>query len=127
MSKYDIRVWVFLLTAGVLLTAIGCAGSSINNTVGQTYIAIEAAANTAKLECGNTVPGGPCLPTSAISTKQKDEIKDSLQIAKSFADDMAAIAAGGEGVNCSTTTQCLQAVNHVLGTVEAILVARGAE
>lgn len=71
----------------VLLSA--CAGAwwgtsvpaptTFNESAGIAVSGVTAAARTVRTLCGNTLPGGPCVDSSLITTTERDRAKLILQ------------------------------------------------
>ena len=71
-----------LLLACFMLASCGIQRPHIDSAadaIAVTSADIETAAQTVKDLCQNIEPGGPCAPTSIISTQRKESFKVSLQ------------------------------------------------
>lgn len=74
-----------LLIALIGVSLLGGCGTarpqvdSVSDAIIVTATDIEIAASQVRELCGNTEPGGPCLPGALISTDTKNRLKDQLQ------------------------------------------------
>lgn len=114
--------WIALLAVLVLA---GCASMNFNDALGAAYLTRTTLAETITAECGNTVPDGPCVPGSVISTEDKQAAKEALVKAGSYLADARAIQQGGKGLECSDKWECLEAADGVLDALQRVLIERG--
>lgn len=115
--KYLIRCLILVMFMG------GCASMGYQDAIGAAYLARTTLAEAITAECGNTVPDGPCVAQSAISTEQKQAAKSQLVLAGAYLADAQAIQAGRVGISCSGKWECLEAARGALGVVENMLEA----
>lgn len=74
-----------LMAAFAILTGCATDRPQIHNpsdAIAKTASEIESVATEVQRACGNTEPGGECLPLSPISTADKDALRDRLQDAQ---------------------------------------------
>ena len=100
----------------------GCAG--IRNVIGSGALTVKTAAEIVQRECGNTVPDGPCLATSRITTTEKNEFKIRLQSAQDLLVDAAQLDSIGRGDEAATK---LETADAILAALEQILRQRSIE
>ena len=105
-------------TAIVLLAA--CSG--LNTYVGGGALTVKSAAELITQECGNTTPNGPCLPTSRISTAEKQDLKVRLQAAINLLE-----VANDTNLTAQERRTRLEQSQAILDAIEQILIARGVE
>ena len=98
------------------------ACSSVNNAIGGGALTVATAANLITAECGNTVPDGPCVPTSAISTTEKQGFKEDLQKAQVALQEAAALNRLGKAAQAQGK---LAQADAILSAIERILIERG--
>ena len=108
---------LFLIPAFIFALS-GCA--TLNNATGAAALGIKTLAETTREECGAKSPA-PCLPESAISTEDRDEIKEALTEAQMYLEDANRVRKGGVGHSCSDFHSCLSVTHSLLSTVEGIL------
>ena len=108
---------VYLLAA---LALAGCVG--LNNAIGAGALTISGAAKIIRLECGNTVPDGPCLPGRAITTDEKQGLKEDLQKAQVALQEAAALNQLGKSNQAAGK---LSQSRAILDAVEKLLIERG--
>ena len=111
------------LLIGVLIFS-GCASPTLTRSIDYSNITITSIAETVREECGNTVPDGDCLPTSLITTDEKNGIKaDLLRAAETL--DLAEIARiRGDA---DTAANRIDAARLLLSQVRQYLEERGVE
>lgn len=111
--------------AALILTAVlafGCAGqpAGVNDSIGAANVLLTGLAKATLTACGNTEPGGDCLPSAPIDRADVDNIKIRLVEAGRLL-DVAAI--GGDST--TSALDALQVAQQVLGEVRAILHEKG--
>lgn len=102
------------------LLLVGCVGA--NKIIAGGALTVKQAAVLVQSECRNTIPDGPCVATSRITTEEKNELKVRLQTAL----DLLAIASQ-TNTDAQSRADALGKVDEILATIEAVLVARGIE
>ncbi len=104
----------------------GCAffGGGFNNAAGTTAKTIEYVAESTRIACGNTQPGGPCSANGLIDTATKERIKVNLQRAQNTLQH--AVELNMENRDALAEDRLAQA-DAILSAIEAILNERGIE
>jgi hypothetical protein len=112
-----------LVLFGVLALA-GCSNLNVNDVIGGAYEAQRVIAESIADECGNSTPGGPCVPGSAISTEDKAIARSSLDLADRYTDAAFELAKAGKAGESLTV---LQRASNVLDQLEQFVIQRGIE
>ena len=113
-----------LLLSFMVVTLFGMSGCtpaqarSINEGIDQGYAAISAIAEETAIMCGHTVQGGPCAPGAAISTAQKNDVRDRLQQAYDGLTTANTLASSGELTQANSK---LEQATAILTVVRALL------
>lgn len=102
----------------VLLTGCATAGKG----VGGAALGVETIADQIRIECGNSMPDGPCTPESKISTEEKQGLKKSLQIAVTLLEGADSAIVLGDAVTSATK---LRQADAVLESITRWLQQRG--
>lgn len=113
---------LLIIATGLVLS--GCAGANVNTILGGAYAAQTTLAKAVLAECGNTVPGGDCLPESAISTADKESVKAGLAVADAYTDEARLLVTAGSVDEALTL---LERATKILDQLEQILIARGVQ
>lgn len=104
----------------VLFLLAGCA--TAGKGVGGAAMGVETLADQIRIECGNTVPDGPCTPESLISTDEKQGLKRSLQTAVDLLEQADGALVMGDALRAATT---LRQAEAVLQAIQRFLTMRG--
>lgn len=106
----------------VLLLVVGCQNMNVGDAIGAGNLAITTTAQTITAECGNTQPGGECLPGRMITTLEKEQFKERLSEATQALDDAENAYSAGRNA-----TRFLNAANAILSSIKVSLARRGIE
>lgn len=108
---------------GVLLVVLaGCQNSNVYDVIGGAYEAQRVLAESIHQECGNAVPGGACVASSAISTDQKNAARAALDRVDEYTDAAKRLADAGSGGEALTV---LQRATALLDEIERMLIEWG--
>lgn len=117
------RSFLGMVVLGCLILLLN-ACTNLSNGIGAAYVSIETMAETIQMECGNAVPGGPCVSTSMLDRGDVDSMKVDLQRAKDAVDDANRIYNSGDS---QAAVGQLEAAQAVLASLRAALEIRGVE
>lgn len=105
---------------GILVLLAGC--STLGKASGGAGLAIETVADQIRIECGNTVPDGPCTPESRITTEEKAGLKASLEEAVRMLELADAAVMTGQA---ETAAMRLRQSEGVVAAIARLLESRG--
>ena len=113
----------FLIFLALFLS--GCAGvGGLENQIFVSAKAVEITAQRIRFECGNVEAGGPCLPTSRVTTAERDRIQQQLRT-------LTAMLATAEELRVAGSTDAadsrLAQADRLLAVIEQILLSKGVE
>jgi hypothetical protein len=122
-KRSEVNSPAFIAVLAVLVLALsGC--TNLNNIIGGGALTVKTAADVIYEECGNTVPDGPCVPHSRISTEQKNELKQQLLIATDWLAEANHMKKAGD---VDESADALEQANKILKHVESVLISRGVQ
>lgn len=115
---------IFLIVAFALVLALATGCGNIRTVISGGALTIENAAEIVARECGNTAPDGPCLPTSRITTVEKNDFKIRLQTAQDLLNDANDLNRVGD---ISQAEDKIAEADKILAALERILIQRSIE
>jgi len=113
---------VLVINTALVFTLAGCTNTSTNKVLGYGAVGVTNTAELITRECGNTVPNGPCLSTSRITTAEKQEFKTRLQAAQNALNEAARFSRQGMD---AAGSDALAKADAILAALELILTQRG--